>query len=148
VTYSEQAFMSVQEVVQRTGFSEATLRYYERIALIPPVPRDPSSHHRRYPSALVDQLEALSCLRASGLGIDDMRSYLTSVDQGDGEALVALFTRHARRLENEMASLRLRRQYVLTKVELWQSRLDDDSDGELVALQAAVAAAAALQGER
>jgi hypothetical protein len=37
---------------------------------------------------------------------------------------------------------------VLTKVELWQSRLDDDSDGELVALQAAVAAAAALQGER
>lgn len=140
--------MSVQEVVRRTGFSEATLRYYERIALIPPVPRDPSSHHRRYPPVVVDQLEALSCLRSSGLGIDDMRSYLTGVDQGDGEVLVELFTRHARRLEQEIASLRRRRHYVLTKVELWQSRLDDDSDGELVAMQAAAAAATALQGER
>lgn len=71
-------------MVRRTGFSEVTLRYYERIGLIGPVPRDPSSHNRRYPVALVECLEALACLRASGLGIDDMWSYLTGVDHGDG----------------------------------------------------------------
>lgn len=139
--------MSVQEVARRTGFSEATLRYYERIGLIPPVPRDPSSHHRRFSAALVEQLEALACLRASGLGIDDLRSYLTGVAQADGDALVALFSLHAGRLRREIANLHKRRQYVLTKIQLWQARLDDDPDAELTAMKSATAAAMALRAD-
>jgi MerR family transcriptional regulator, aldehyde-responsive regulator len=48
VTTDHLAGLSIQEVARRTGFSESTLRYYERIGLIDPVPRDTSSSHRRY----------------------------------------------------------------------------------------------------
>jgi DNA-binding transcriptional MerR regulator len=54
------AGLAIQEVARCTGFSEATLRYYERIGLIGRVPRDQSSSHRRYASETVDTLEALA----------------------------------------------------------------------------------------
>jgi hypothetical protein len=55
-------------VARVTGFSESTLRYYERIGLIDPAPRVASSSHRRYAAETVDTLEALACLRSTGMG--------------------------------------------------------------------------------
>jgi MerR family regulatory protein len=59
VTTDHLAGLSIQEVARRTGFSESTLRYYERIGLIGPVPRVASSSHRRYATETVDTLDAL-----------------------------------------------------------------------------------------
>lgn len=39
---------TLQEVVERSGLSEHTLRYYERIGLLEQIERDQSSGHRRY----------------------------------------------------------------------------------------------------
>lgn len=147
MTFTAQDGFSVQEVSRRTGFSDAALRYYERIGLIPPVPRDPSSHHRRYSVGTVERLEALACLRASGLGIDDMRAYLTGLDQGDAERLVELFSAHARRLERDMVAVRNRHRYVLAKVQLWRSRVDEDPSAEAAAIEATVKAAEQLRGD-
>ena len=69
------AVLTIQEVSRRSGLSGPTLRYYEEIGLIGPVARDPRSRHRRYRDDDVDDLQALACLRAMGLGIDDMRTY-------------------------------------------------------------------------
>jgi MerR family transcriptional regulator, aldehyde-responsive regulator len=123
---------TIQEVARRSGFSEATLRYYERVGLIDPVPRDPSSGHRRYPASLVDQIEALGCLRATGMGIEDLRSYLSGIAAGPAAApqMAELFARHLDRLDAEMAALQLRRAYIAAKTELWQSRVDGDRDRE------------------
>jgi MerR family copper efflux transcriptional regulator len=65
--------ISIQDAARRTGLSEPTLRYYEEVGLVGPVLRDPSSGHRRYGTADLDTLEALACLRAVGVGIEDMR---------------------------------------------------------------------------
>ncbi|MEU4401889.1 MerR family DNA-binding transcriptional regulator [Micromonospora orduensis] len=43
---------------QRSGFSEPTLRYYEKAGLLGAVPRDDSSGHRRYDSGLADRVDA------------------------------------------------------------------------------------------
>ena len=45
--------LTIQQVARRTGLAESALRYYERIGLIDPVPRNESSGHRRYPPDLV-----------------------------------------------------------------------------------------------
>jgi DNA-binding transcriptional MerR regulator len=60
--------MMIHEVSERTGLSQATLRYYERIGLVEPVPRGESSGHRHYPEHVVDDLSWLACLRATGMG--------------------------------------------------------------------------------
>ena len=64
--------LTIQQVARRTGLAESALRYYERIGLIDPVPRDESSGHRRYPPDLVAAIEGMSCLRGTGLSSTDM----------------------------------------------------------------------------
>ena len=126
------AGLSIQEVARRTGFTESALRYYERIGLIDPVPRDSSSSHRRYAVETVDTLEALACLRSTGMSIDDMRTYLDGMAEGLTAAPrpAALFAGHARRLEQELAALRVRHAYATAKAALWQARADGDRAAE------------------
>jgi DNA-binding transcriptional MerR regulator len=128
----ELADLTIQQVSRRTGLAESALRYYERIGLIEPVPRDQSSGHRRYPSDLVAAIEALSCLRGTGMSVADMRAYVANMQRGHaGEAEQRdLFTRHAERLGCEIARLQLREQYVATKAELWAARERDDAAAE------------------
>ena len=132
VTTDQLAGLSIQEVARRTGFSESTLRYYERIGLINPVPRATSSSHRRYAAETVDTLEALACLRSTGMSIGDMRAYLNGVAEGLTAAprMVALFAAHALRLERELAALRIRQGYAAAKVALWQARVEGDQAAE------------------
>ncbi len=47
---------------------------YEEIGLIGPIQRDPSSRYRRYGDEDLDTLQALACLRAMGVGIEDIRT--------------------------------------------------------------------------
>ena len=131
-TTDQDAGLPIQEVARRTGFSESALRYYERIGLIDPLPRDSSSSHRRYTEETVDALEALACLRSMGMSIDDMRSYLDGVAEGRAAAprMVELFAGRAERLEDELAALRLRHAYATAKVALWQARVDADRPAE------------------
>lgn len=132
-TAYQDAGLSIQEVARRTGFSESALRYYERIGLIDPVPRDRSSSHRRYTEETVDTLEALACLRSMGMSIEEMRTYLEGVAEGRTAAprMVELFAAHAERLEDELAALRLRHAYAKAKVALWQARVDGNQAAEL-----------------
>src|ERR1700743_633416 len=69
------AAMTIGDVSRRSGLSEPTLRYYEEIGLIGPIERDASSGHRRYGADDLDTVSALACLRAMGVGIEDMRTY-------------------------------------------------------------------------
>jgi len=53
-TTDEDAGLPIQEVARRTGFSESALRYYERIGLIDPVPRDGVTEGRTAASRMVE----------------------------------------------------------------------------------------------
>jgi DNA-binding transcriptional MerR regulator len=72
-------YLTIQQVSRRSGLSESALRYYESIGLIDKVPRDERSGHRRYPSDLVAAIEAMSCLRGTGMSVADMRAYLANM---------------------------------------------------------------------
>jgi len=124
--------LPIQEVARRTGFSESTLRYYERIGLVGPVPRDQSSSHRRYSAQAVATLESLACLRSTGMSIGGMRAYLEGVSEGATAAprMAELFAGHAQRLEQELAAMRVRHAYATAKAALWQARADGDQAAE------------------
>ncbi len=131
-TVDHDAGLPIQEVARRTGFSESTLRYYERIGLVGPVPRDQSSSHRRYSAQAVATLESLACLRSTGMSIGGMRAYLEGVSEGVTAAprMAELFAGHARRLEQELAAVRVRHAYATAKAALWEARADGDQAAE------------------
>lgn len=131
--------VSIQEVSRRSGLSEPTLRYYEKIGLIGPVPRDESSGHRRYSGPVVERIEALSCLKATGMSLKDMRAYLRHLDgREDGESatrLRELFLRNADRVAEEMDRMRVRLRYLRLKADLWDAREQHDGEAEQRAVE-------------
>jgi hypothetical protein len=68
------AGLPIAEVVERTGLSRDTLRYYEKAGLIDAVDRS-SGGQRRYASADLAWLEFLLRLRATGMSIADMQRF-------------------------------------------------------------------------
>ncbi|GHO59741.1 hypothetical protein KSB_82160 [Ktedonobacter robiniae] len=107
-----------------------TLRYYEEIGLVPDVGRDTSSGHRRYSVDTLQILESLANLRAVGMSIEEMRTYLTLREQGDETAVEKreLFQAHAEELGKQIARLQIRQRYLSFKVAYWDARARGDLD--------------------
>jgi DNA-binding transcriptional MerR regulator len=126
---------TLQEVVLRSGLSEHTLRYYERIGLLDTVNRDSSSNHRRYTAEDVQKIEILACLRATGMSIEDMRKYFALLKDGKAAAdqQLALFGAQKKALEQEMARKQEHLRYLEQKVAYWQAiqRGDDAKAREI-----------------
>lgn len=114
---------TLQEVVQRSGLSEHTLRYYERIGLLDRVKRDDSSHHRRYTAEDVLKIEALACLRTTGMSIEEMRTYFALLKDGKAAAdqQLALFEARKEALKQELAQKQEHLRYLEQKVAFWKA---------------------------
>jgi MerR family transcriptional regulator, copper efflux regulator len=124
--------LTIQDVSRRSGLSEPTLRYYEEVGLIRPIERDPSSRHRRYREEDLDTLQALACLRAMGVGIEDMRTYQANRERGHEAAAEQrdLLLRHAERVKAEIETLRTHLAYLREKAAVWDARDRGDADAE------------------
>ena len=129
--------LTIQDVSRRSGLSEPTLRYYEEIGLIGPIARDVSSGHRRYRAEDLDVLQALACMRALGVGIEDMRVYQANRSRGHEAAAEQrdLLLRHAQRIEAEIAAQYTRLDYLRAKAALWDARACGDAAAEAEAKQ-------------
>ena len=128
---------TIQDVSRRSGLSEPTLRYYEEVGLIGPIERDAGSGHRRYRSDDVDTLQVLACLRAMGMGIEDMRTYQENRARGRVAAAEqrALLLRHAERVKAEIAKLHTHLDYLREKAAVWDARDRGDAAAEAQAWQ-------------
>ena len=61
--------LTIKEVSEKYGISQDTLRYYERIGLIPPVPRTPGGI-RDYQEKDLGWVEQAVCMRSAGVQIN------------------------------------------------------------------------------
>ena len=115
--------LTIQEMSQQSGLSVYTLRYYERIGLLKPIPRNQSSGHRLYSPETAALVESLSCLRATGMSIGDMRAHLRLSQKGKAAAAEhrVLFAAHKAVLEREMELMRIRLSYLDGKIAYWQA---------------------------
>ena len=73
---------TIRQVAKETGLSVHTLRYYERVGLIPPVQRAKSGH-RQYSDEDVAWFRFLRKLRATGMAICQIREYVALQQRGD-----------------------------------------------------------------
>ena len=74
--------MKIAEVSERYTISADTLRYYERIRLIPPVQRNVSGI-RDYCELDLRRVEFIKCMRSAGLPVEVLIEYIALVQQGD-----------------------------------------------------------------
>jgi MerR family transcriptional regulator, aldehyde-responsive regulator len=74
--------MKIAEVSERYGLSSDTLRYYERIGLLPVVTRTESGI-RDYSELDIRRVEFVKCMRSAGLPIEVLIDYMELIEQGD-----------------------------------------------------------------
>ncbi|WP_114357152.1 MULTISPECIES: MerR family transcriptional regulator [Rhodopseudomonas] len=66
--------MKIGDLARRTGLTAHTLRYYERIGLLPRASRD-SSGKRDYDASILTWIAFLGRLKTTGMPIRDMLAY-------------------------------------------------------------------------
>jgi MerR family transcriptional regulator, aldehyde-responsive regulator len=74
--------MKIAEVSERYGLSSDTLRYYERVGLLPPVNRSDNGI-RDYNDLDIRRVEFIKCMRGAGLPVEVLIDYMALVQLGD-----------------------------------------------------------------
>ena len=74
--------MTIKQVSERYRISVDTLRYYERVGMIPPVHRSISGI-RDYEEEDLKWVEMAICMRSAGLPVEAIAEYVSLFHQGD-----------------------------------------------------------------
>jgi len=75
--------MTIGEVSEKFDITADTLRYYERIGLIPPVPRK-NNGIRDYDEQACKWVSFVKCMRSSGVQIEPLIEYVALLQAGTG----------------------------------------------------------------
>lgn len=74
--------MTIKEVSEKYDISHDTLRYYERVGLIPAVSRT-SGGIRNYDDEALSWVENAICMRSAGVPIEALIEYVKLFQEGD-----------------------------------------------------------------
>ena len=74
--------MTIREASEKFDISQDSLRYYERVGMIPPVTRT-ASGIRDYQEDDLAWVELAICMRSAGLPVEAMIEYVKLTQEGD-----------------------------------------------------------------
>ena len=98
--------MTIKEVSEKYGISQDTLRYYERVGLIPAVSRTPGGI-RNYDEDALSWVENAICMRNAGVPIEALIEYVKLFQEGDStiQARLELLKEQLAGLEEQKAHI-------------------------------------------
>jgi DNA-binding transcriptional MerR regulator len=113
--------MTIAEVSEKYDLSADTLRYYERVGLIPRVNRSPSGT-RDYTEEDLNWVGFIKCMRSAGLPIEALIEYVGLFQQGDAtiEARKELLREQRRQLIARMDDMRKTLERLDHKIEVYE----------------------------
>jgi DNA-binding transcriptional MerR regulator len=116
--------MTIAEVSKAFGLSADTLRYYERIGLIPPVNRKKSGV-RDYTEEDCRWVEFIKCMRCAGLPIETLIEYVALFRKGDEtvEARKELLIEQRKNLLHKMEELQTTLDRLSYKIDQYETTL-------------------------
>ena len=121
--------MTIAEVSRKYDISADTLRYYERIGLIPPVPRTRGGL-RDYGEESCGWIQLMKCMRAAGVQTEALIEYVDLFQQGDAtlDARKALLVEQRDQLVSRMAEMQ-------ASLDLLNQKIDRYEQGMMTAEQ-------------
>jgi DNA-binding transcriptional MerR regulator len=115
------------QVVEETGFSLDTLRYYERIGLLERIGRN-SAGQRRFTDDDIGWLGMIRCLRDTGMPIAEMLRFAELTREGDHTIpdRIELLEAHDRAVERQLADLCTKQGAIKRKIGYYKDVLAMD----------------------
>ena len=116
--------MTIGEVSKKYDMTTDTLRYYERIGLIPQVPRKKNGI-RDYDETSCRWVEFVKCMRAAGVQIEALIEFveLQQREKVDNERLMAILTDQRKKLMEKMDHLKATIDRLDYKIEYFGKKL-------------------------
>ena len=113
--------MTIAEVSKKYDITSDTLRYYERIGLIPAVPRKPTGI-RDYDQASCQWVELMKCMRKAGVQIEALIEYVALFRQGDEtmDARKTILIEQRKRLVQKMQDMQETLERLDYKIEMYE----------------------------
>lgn len=114
--------LTITDVSEKYHLKPDTLRYYERIGLIPAVPRKKNGN-RYYNEGLQKWIEMIVCLRHSGITVEALVDYVKLIEQGDStlQAREDLLKEQLALLETKKKNLNRSIKRLEHKISLYES---------------------------
>ncbi len=110
--------MTIAEVAQKYGLSADTLRYYERIGLLPPIGRT-AGGIRSYSEIDCNWVSFIKCMRRAGLPLEVLIDYVSLFQQGEStkKARKALLVEQQAALQERIAEMQQTLEYLSYKID-------------------------------
>ncbi len=121
--------MRIAEASARSGLTQDTIRFYEKSGMLAPVTRD-ARGWRAFSTDDINWLTTLERLRATGMPLEDVKHFATSVYAADCDApaqqakRLALLQDHAKTLARKRAELDACEAYLTHKINVYVTRLE------------------------
>lgn len=115
---AEQTF-TINQTAEQTGISKDTIRYYEKIALLPRADRKDNGH-RIYRQEDINTIRLISCMKKTGMPLEEIRSFLAvtaGTDPAEYPELVELLKSHRENIINQISSLQQVVDFIDMKLE-------------------------------
>lgn len=119
-----EAFLTIGDVVARTGESRDTIRYYERIGLVPP-PIRTAAGYRQYRAGIVKRLALIRNAQRFGFSLREIRGFLGIRDGGGKPChdVRAAAERMLGAVDRQIAELTAARRQMKATLKTWDATL-------------------------
>ena len=117
--------MNIKKVSEQLEITPDTIRYYERIGLVPPISRDKNGV-RNFTDIDIQRLDFIKCMRHAGLSIESLHEYMHLYSLNDDRTILArkrILEEEAEKLDERIASLQETRAYLQHKIDVYGSQL-------------------------
>ena len=117
--------MTIKEVSEKYDISSDTLRYYERIGMIPEVTRT-ASGIRDYQESDLSWVELVICMRKAGVSVESLIEYVKMCMQGDTtfSARLHLLQEEKEKLEEQRSQLETAMKRLDYKISRYKKAVD------------------------
>lgn len=117
--------MNIKKVSEQLEITPDTIRYYERIGLVPPINRNKNGV-RDFTDLDIQRLNFIKCMRHAGLSIESLHEYMHLYSLNDDRTIPArkkILEEEVEKLDKRIASLQETRAYLQHKINVYDSQL-------------------------
>ena len=113
--------MNIKSASNLLEISADTIRYYERVGLVPPITRT-STGIRDFQVQDIETLEFIKCFRSAGVSVDSLVDYMSLYQKGDEtrEERLGILEEEKQKLEERLSQLQTALNRLNHKIKLYK----------------------------
>ena len=110
---------SMKEVTQSLGLTINSIRYYEKVGILPAVARDENGH-RKFSEKDLALLQLIKMMRTSGMSIKNLKHYIDLLLEGD-----STIAKRKAVLEQQLSKLKSDREQLDRTIDQLERKIKD-----------------------